>query len=249
MVVRYFEKETRIELAKAYHLAAKFNWTDLIYTHISARIPDEQGHFLINPFGLQFHEVTPENLIKVDYDGNIRSETNFTINKAGFNIHSAIHEGRPDLNSVVHLHTDNGMAVSSLQEGLMPITQHACHFYNKIAYHDYEGIVLESSEKKRILKKLQHKKIMILRNHGFLTAGASIAEAFTLMYTLEKAASVQVNILSMGRPINVIPENIIKKVSKHNDEFGIKSTEIEWNAMVRSLGADLHCNAENSKLF
>jgi ribulose-5-phosphate 4-epimerase/fuculose-1-phosphate aldolase len=237
MMKKSCEQKIRIELAKAYHLAAKFNWTDLIYTHISARVPDEEGHFLINPFGLQFHEVTPENLVKVDYDGNIKSETNFTVNKAGFNIHSAIHQGRPDLNSIVHLHTDNGIAVSSLQEGLIPITQHACHFYNKIAYHDYEGIVLESSEKQRILEKLQDKKIMILRNHGFLTAGSSIAEAFTLMYTLEKAASVQVNILSMGRPVNIIPEDIVKKVAKHHDEFGIKSTELEWNAMIRSLDA------------
>ncbi len=148
----YFSAEewkVRSDLAASYHLAAFFGWTDLIYTHISARVPAEEGCYLINPFGLHFHEVTPENLVKVNLDGEILEPTEYGVNPAGLVVHSAIHAARPDIGAIVHLHTITGMAVAALQDGLLPLSQHACHFYGKIAYHDYEGIAVYEDEKER----------------------------------------------------------------------------------------------------
>lgn len=226
------ERKARTELAAAYHLAAKFEWTDLIYTHISVRVADG---FLINPFGLNFNEVTPENLILVDHEGNILSETSYGINPAGLVVHSAVHQARQDLNAVVHLHTNAGMAISALQDGLMPLTQHACHFYNRIAYHDFEGIAMREEEMETITRDLGDKNVMILRNHGFLTAGRSIAEAFTLMYTLEKAAQAQISILSMGCPVVTIPHHICQRVVEQTGTKSIKDIDMEWQALLRLI--------------
>lgn len=228
------ELELRQDLAAAYQLAAMFQWTDLIYTHISVRIPGENS-FFINPFGLHFHEVTPENLIKVSYDGTILSPTPYTINRAGLIVHSALHEARKDINAVVHLHTVNGMAVSALQEGLLPISQAACHFYGKIAFHDYQGIAIHEEEKVQLVKDLGDKDVMILRNHGFLTAGESLAEAFMAMYTLEKAAQVQIAALSMGRPLAIPSHHICEKVVQETGQHNIKNFDLEWQALKRLL--------------
>ncbi len=234
----YFTEEewqTRCDLATAYNLASLFHWTDLIYTHISARIPGQENRFLINPFGLHFHEVTPENLLKINLEGEIFSKSDYGINPAGLVIHSAIHSARPDVGAIVHLHTVNGMAVAALQDGLLPISQHACHFYGKIAYHEYEGIAVHNDEKSRLVRNLGTKKVMILRNHGFLTAGLNIADAFTMMYTLEKAAQVQITSLSMGLPVVVPSEEVCEKVVKDTGLRGIKNAETEWQALKRLL--------------
>ncbi|MBY0280741.1 MAG: class II aldolase/adducin family protein [Alphaproteobacteria bacterium] len=229
------EWQVRYDLAASYHLASLFGWTDLIYTHISARIPEEEGCFLINPFGLHFHEVTPENLVKVTLDGEVIGHSDYGINPAGLTIHSAIHSARPDIGAIVHLHTVTGMAVAALQDGLLPLSQHACHFYGKIAYHDYEGIAVYGDEKKRLAENLGDKDVMILRNHGFLTAGTTIAEAFSAMYTLEKAAHVQITTLSMGRPVTVPPPKVCEQVVHDTGKRGIKEATIEWEALKRLL--------------
>lgn len=229
------EWQVRCDLAASYQLASLFGWTDLIYTHISARIPSEQDCFLINPFGLHFHEVTPDNLIKVTSEGEVISHSEYGINPAGLTVHSAIHSARPDIGAVVHLHTVTGMAVAALQDGLLPLSQHACHFYGKIAYHDYEGIAVYDDEKKRLTEDLGDKDVMILRNHGFLTAGRNVAEAFSSMYTLEKAARVQVTTLSMGLPVMVPPPQVCEQVVKDTGKRGIKEAAIEWEALKRLL--------------
>ena len=229
------EWQTRLELTAAYHLAGMYGWTDLIYTHFTARIPGQDGCFLINPFGLHFHEVTPENLIKMTYDGEILSDTMHEINPAGSVIHGATHAARPDLNCVIHLHTANGVAVSSVREGLLPISQHALHLFGDIAYHDYEGIAMREDEKVTIVRDLGDKKVMLLRNHGTLTAGATIPEAFMLMYMLEKAAEIQIKTLGQGLPICTIPtevcvlahEQVLSKREKH--------LKLEWMALLRLL--------------
>jgi ribulose-5-phosphate 4-epimerase/fuculose-1-phosphate aldolase len=229
------EWQVRCDLATSYHLAALFQWTDLIYTHISARIPGQEGCFLINPFGLHFHEVTPENLVKVSWDGKVLGHSEYGINPAGLVVHSAIHAARPDVGAVVHLHTVTGMAVAALQDGLLPLSQHACHFYGKIAYHDYEGIAVHDDEKERLVQDLGDKNVMILRNHGFLTAGRTIAEAFSAMYTLEKAAHVQVTALSMGLPVVVPSSEVCEQVLEDTGKRGIKESQIEWDALKRLL--------------
>lgn len=234
----YFSAEewkVRFDLAASYHLAALFGWTDLIYTHISARVPGQEDCYLINPFGLHFHEVTPENLVKVNLNGEILEPTDYGINPAGLVVHSAIHAARPDIGAIVHLHTVTGMAVAALKDGLLPLSQHACHFYGKIAYHDYEGIAVYEDEKERLAEDLGDKDVMILRNHGFLTAGRTVAEAFSAMYTLEKAAHVQITTLSMGLPVTVPPPQVCEKVVKDTGKRGIKEAEIEWEALKRLL--------------
>jgi ribulose-5-phosphate 4-epimerase/fuculose-1-phosphate aldolase len=229
------EWQLRQDLASAYNLAALFGWTDLIYTHISVRVPNEENTFLINPFGLMFHEITPENIIKIDFDGNIKSDTPYGVNSAGLIVHSAIHAARPDVEAICHFHTTNGMALSSLKDGLLPLTQHACHFYEKIAYHDFHGIILEDDEKELLISSIEHANILILRNHGFLTAGASIAEAFSRMYTLEKAAAAQLKAMATGAELVAVDNNIGHKVATQTGSMGIKVADIEWQALLRLL--------------
>lgn len=229
------EWKARLELTAAYHLAGMYGWTDLIYTHFSARVPGQPGCFLINPFGLHFHEITPDNLIKVSFDGTILSETKYEINPAGSVIHSATHAARPDISCVLHLHTINGIAVSSVKEGLLPISQHALHLFGEIAYHDYEGIAMREDEKVTIVRDLGQKKIMLLRNHGSLTAGSTIPEAFMLMYMLEKAAEIQVRTLAQGLPICTIPTEVCifaheQAISKREHHL-----KLEWMALLRLL--------------
>jgi ribulose-5-phosphate 4-epimerase/fuculose-1-phosphate aldolase len=229
------EWKARLELTAAYHLAGMYGWTDLIYTHFTARVPGEPGCFLINPFGLHFHEVTPDNLIKVSFDGTILSETKHGINPAGSVIHGATHEARPDVGCVLHLHTINGVAVSSVKEGLLPISQHALHLFGEIAYHDYEGIAMREDEKVTIVRDLGQKKIMLLRNHGSLAVGSTIPEAFMLMYMLEKAAEIQVRTLAQGLPICTIPTEVCiltheQAISKREHHL-----KLEWMAHLRLL--------------
>ncbi|CAO5677900.1 MAG: L-fuculose phosphate aldolase [Holosporales bacterium] len=230
------EQSLREDLAKAYHLSGMLGWDDLIYTHISVRIPSQPDCYLINPFGFLFNEITPSNLLKVDFEGNIVGNNPFDYNPAGENIHGAIYKAREDVNAIVHLHTLNGMALSALKEGLLPICQQSCHFYGKIAYYDYHGIAVERDEQQEILNTIGDKKVMIMRNHGTLTLGSNIAEAFCSMHTLEKAATVQLMALSSGRDIILPTPDVCEKVINQTSQLKtIKNYEIEWNALVRLL--------------
>ncbi|MSO76590.1 MAG: class II aldolase/adducin family protein [Alphaproteobacteria bacterium] len=185
------EWDTRVELAMLYRIVAKFGMTDLALTHLTARVPGHEDHFLINPYGLMFEEVTASNLIKVDMDGTIVSPTEWEVNAAGFTIHSAIHMARPDVACVAHTHTTVGMALSTLKCGLLPITQHSMRFYNRVAYHDWEGISTNLDERERLVADLGDKYAMILRNHGLLVCGRSVMEAWKLLFYMEKSAEAQ----------------------------------------------------------
>jgi ribulose-5-phosphate 4-epimerase/fuculose-1-phosphate aldolase len=225
------EWDLRVELAAAYRLAALNGWVDGVATHISARLPGEET-FLINPFGLLFSEVTASNLVKIDIDGNILSETEHPVNAAGFVIHSAVHEARPDVGCVMHLHTDAGVAVSCLDEGLLPLSQSAMLICDQVAYHEYEGVSIDLGERKRLGEHLGQQNLMILRNHGTLTVGETVGQAFCRMAALEKVCAIQVMTLSMGRPIrSVTPES-----RERSAEFGrgIKNVLL-WAALRRDL--------------
>jgi ribulose-5-phosphate 4-epimerase/fuculose-1-phosphate aldolase len=230
------ERELRVQLAAAYRLLDKFQMTDLIYTHISVRLPGPERHFLINPYGVMFHEITASSLVKIDLNGAIVGESEWTVNPAGFVIHSAIHAAHEELHCVLHTHTKYGMAVSALECGLLPVSQFAMQFYNRVAYHDYEGVSLSLEERERLVNDLGDKKAMILRNHGLLTAGRTIPEAFVLMFYLNRACEVQITAQSTGESL-VIPS---PEVCEHSamqqdvDDLG----QLEWPALIRLLDRD-----------
>ena len=183
----------RIDLAACYRLVAMHGWTDSIYTHISVRVPEEEGKFLINPFGLLFEEVTASSLVKIDFDGKVVMDSPFDVNEAGFTIHSAVHMARPEIACVIHTHTVAGMAVAAQRAGILPITQNSMMFYgDHMAYHDYEGIAFDLSERERLIADLGTRYAMILRNHGLLVCGRTIGEAFEILHNLEKACQAQI---------------------------------------------------------
>lgn len=186
------ERQARIDLAALYRLVALHGWDDLIFTHISMRVPGPEHHFLINPYGMMFDEITASSLVKVDLQGAIVEPTPYFINPAGFTIHSAIHAAREDAHCVIHLHTDQGVAVSAQTRGLLPISQTAMAVIGDLAYHDYEGIALDLDERDRLVADLGSKNLMLLRNHGTLTVGSSAAAAFLRMFFLERACRMQV---------------------------------------------------------
>ncbi|NBU27611.1 MAG: class II aldolase/adducin family protein [Caulobacteraceae bacterium] len=194
------EWKVRVELAALYRLVAIHGWDDMIFTHISARIPGPEHHFLINPYGMFFDEITASSLVKIDLDGQILQETPYFINPAGFTIHSAIHAARDDAMFVMHLHSDQGVAVAAQAEGLLPISQHALIAMPHLAYHDYEGIALNLDERERLVADLGvEKKLMLLRNHGTLSLGSTAAECWVGMFYLERACQQQVMALTAGR--------------------------------------------------
>src|SRR5215471_6525179 len=178
------EWQTRVDLAAAYRLVAHYGWDDLIFTHISARVPGGEHHFLLNPYGMMFDEVTASSLVKVDLEGKVVMETPYFINPAGFTIHSAVHAAREDALCVMHLHTIAGIAVSAQRDGLLPLSQQSMFPLASLAYHDYEGLALNDDEKQRLVHDLGSGNYLILRNHGLLTVGRTVAEAFLGMYTL-----------------------------------------------------------------
>jgi ribulose-5-phosphate 4-epimerase/fuculose-1-phosphate aldolase len=230
------EWDTRVNLAACYRLAAHYRMTDLIYTHISARVPGPEHHFLINAFGLLWDEIGASTLVKVTLDGEIVDDpTGNGINRAGYVIHSAVHRARPDLHCVMHTHTAAGIAVSAQEQGLLPISQHAMRFTNSIGYHDYEGLALELDEQARLVRDLGEHKAMILRNHGLLTCGESIAEAFDLMYYLERACQTQVNALAGGSQLRVAPAEVAGKTAGQFKALAYKQTRTEWKAHLRML--------------
>lgn len=230
------DRKLKHDLTNAYHLAAQFNWDDLIYTHFSVRSMEDPNTYYINPFGLLFSEITPDLLLRVDLDGNIVSDNPYSYNPAGENIHGSIYKAREDVNAVIHIHTLNGMALSSLKEGLLPICQQSCHFYGRIGYHNYHGISVDKEEQESFLADLADNAAMILHNHGLLTVGKNVQEAFCEMNTLEKAATVQMMALASGRELVLPDKSICERVIKQTQELAlIKNYNIEWDAMIRLL--------------
>ena len=217
------EHAARVDLAACYRLAAYYGWTDLIYTHISARVPGPDEHFLLNPFGFMFDEITASSLVKVDLDGNMVGESPHKIHRAGFVIHSAVHAARPDAGCVIHSHTRAGMAVSMMKCGLLPLSQHAMLFHGRVAYHGSEGLALDIDERKRLTDDLGDKAIMILRNHGTLVAGATVAEAFSMMWHLEKAMQAQLDALASGKELTVPGEAVAQATAR----MGFTSARVE----------------------
>lgn len=202
------EREIRIELAAAYRLVDYFGWTELIYGHLTARVPGPEHHFLINPYGLNYDEITASNLVKIDVDGNVVEDTPYPVNKAGFVIHSAIHMvGNSNNHVVMHTHTRAGMALAALDEGLLPVSMNATMFYNRLSYHDYEGASIYLDERERLQESLGDNKAMILRNHGLLTVGKTVPEAFMWLYRLERSAQVQIDAGAAGN-LRLLTDNV-----------------------------------------
>lgn len=232
------EWAVRVDLAAAYRLVALYGWDDLIFTHLSARVPGPEHHFLINPYDLMFEEITASSLVKIDHEGNKIVDRPAYVNRAGFVIHSAIHMGREDAHAVLHLHTPHGQAVSAMAEGLLPHTQTAMIAMHDVAYHDFEGIATELEERERLVADMGAKNAMILRNHGTLTVGESVAQAFLRMYYLERACEAQVLMLSAGRDgLNTPPQGVAEKVEMQSGAAGMKklAERLAWPALLRKL--------------
>lgn len=200
------EREARQQLAACYRIFDLLGWSELIYNHITLKVPGEEGAFLINPFGLHFSEVTASNLVKIDIDGNKLDDNPYPVNLAGFTQHSVFHRHLPDAHCIAHTHTTEGMAVSALEGGLQPTNFYAAGCYGRIAYHDFEGITVRAEEGERLIANLGDKRMMFLRNHGMLVMGRTVPEAFFLHWVLQRACEIQLATLSMGRPIVVPPE-------------------------------------------
>lgn len=229
------EWEARVDLAACYRLIARQGWDDLIYTHISAAVPGPKKHFLINPYGMLFSEITASSLVKVDLDGNIATDTPYQINPAGFTIHSAIHAARDDVECVLHLHTNAGVAVSAQKQGLLPVSQTALVLFNDLAYHDYEGIALDLDERERLVAHLGAKNVMILRNHGTLTCGHSVAAAYVRMFFLERACQMQIAAQAGGAELNLLPQSMCDRVSQQVGNGYSRIGELEWPPLLRLL--------------
>lgn len=229
------EWKIRVDLAAAYRLVAHYGWDDLIFTHLSARLPGPEHHFLLNPYQLMFEEVTASSLVKVDVDGNPVEPSPFITNPAGFTIHSAIHMAREDAHAVIHLHTPHGQAVSAHGEGLLPLTQTAMLIRDEVAYHDYEGVAVDLDERGRIVADLGVKGAMLLRNHGTLTVGENVGEAFVRMYFLERACEAQILALSAGEGNLNNPPQGAPEVTAQQGKIGLKlaAGALAWPALLR----------------
>ena len=228
------ELENRVNLAACYHLADHFKMSDIIWNHITAKASSKKETFLINKFGLRYDEITASNLLEIDLNGNIVSGEG-TINDTGYIIHSAIHKNRKDINCVMHTHSRAGLAISCLEEGLIPAIQDAAIFYNKVSYHDWEGMSTDSNECDRISKNLGNNDILILRNHGLLTCGKTISEAFMLMYYLDRACKNQIDILSMRKKITYPPNNVMEFAANQYKDPRFHLGKHEWPALLRLL--------------
>lgn len=229
------EWKVRVELAALYRLVALHGWDDMIFTHISARVPGPQTHFLINPYGYYFDEMTASSLVKVDLDGNIVQETESFINPAGFTIHSAVHAARPDAHFVIHLHTMAGVGVAAQKHGLLPLSQNACLLQNDVAYHGYEGLALNHDERERLVADLGDKNMMLLRNHGTLAVGETAASAWVRIFFLERACAQQVAALSAGSD-NVLhaPDAAQEETKYQGQGIGMVSS-LAWPGALRML--------------
>ncbi len=238
------ERRMRQDLAAAYRLVALYGMDDSIYTHISARVPGTEDHFLINPFGMLFRDITASSLVKIDLQGRVVEPSDWDVNPAGFTIHSAVHAARHDAVCVLHTHTVAGVAVSSLAGGLQPCNQWALQFHRRVVYHDYEGIALDHGERDRLVADLgAQARVMILRNHGLVTLGRSVAEAFVLMHNLERACRVQVAIQGTGQPTCPLSEAVSELTARQyesGDANRLASTPKdpyarEWRALLQRL--------------
>jgi ribulose-5-phosphate 4-epimerase/fuculose-1-phosphate aldolase len=229
------EWAAREDLAACYRLCVHYRMTDMIYNHISLRVPGSEDHFLINAFGLLYEEVSASNLVKVDIDGNLLDDDGLEANPAGFVIHSAIHKSRHDLACVFHTHTRAGVAVSIQEGGLLPISQHAMRFYKRVSYHGYEGIALDLDEQERLVRDLGDNNVLILRNHGLITAGATVRDTFELMYYLELACQIQIDATNSGAPIVVPPEVVCEHSARQFESSNDFIKSRDWRALRRML--------------
>lgn len=231
------EWQARVDLAACYRLVALFEMNDLVYNHITARVPGEEGRFLINPYGYAYEEVTASSLIKIDFDGKVvhDSGTGYGVNHAGFVIHSAIHRARADVACVIHTHSPAGMAVSALRCGLLPLTQNAM-FFGEIGYHDYEGPAIDLDEQARLVRDLGNNAALILRNHGLITAGSTVCEAFVVMHWLEKSCQAQLMAMACNAALNMPADDVVKRTAdRYKPGQRRRITEVEWPAMLRML--------------
>jgi ribulose-5-phosphate 4-epimerase/fuculose-1-phosphate aldolase len=226
----------RVQLAAAYRIAHHLGWTELIYTHISARVPGDHHHFLINPYGLRFDEVTASNLVKIDVEGNSVGDQTYSANKAGFVIHSAIHMAREDAACVFHTHTLAGMAVSAQADGLLPVHMYSHNFYNRVGYHEFEGPSMRLGERERLVASLGKNDALILRNHGILTTGRTIPEAFIRHWRLERACQVQ--LAAQVAKLHLPPGEVCEQSQALGEEFLTDTApmgELEFKALVREI--------------
>lgn len=236
------EWQTRLDLAACYRLIAHYRMTDIIYTHVSARIPGEHEAILINPYGLMFHEIRASDLLRVDLFGNPVQETNAPVNRAGFFIHSAVHEARPDLACVIHTHTTAGIGVAAQEAGLLMISQHAARFHGRLSYHEYLGIADDDAERERLAQDLGNNQVMLLRSHGILACGRSIPEAFIEMHYLERACQAQVAAMAGGTPLRILPDAVATQTASGFDlarerrkNADGRTYTLEWVALTRML--------------
>ncbi|MGC6511841.1 MAG: class II aldolase/adducin family protein [Parvibaculales bacterium] len=229
------EWQARIDLAALYRLVALHGWDDMIYTHISCRVPGEENHFLINPWGMLFDEITASSLVKIDMEGNPVNETPYIVNPAGFTIHSALHEARADAHCVIHLHTDDGIAVSAQKDGLLPLSQHAMICHGRVGYHDYEGVALNHDEKQRIIADLGDKPLLILRNHGTLAVGMDCGTAYQGMFYLEKACTAQIRAQNSDK-LNLCDDATSELTAQQSEAiFNGLAGALAWPGLLRKL--------------
>jgi len=231
------EWQVRVDLAAAYRLVALFKWDDLVFTHISARVPGSEDQFLINPYGLMFEEITASSLIKVDALGNKLDASPFAVNPAGFTIHSAIHSARHDAQCVLHTHTLNGIAVSAQREGVLPISQQSIFVLSGLSYHDYEGVALRDDEKPRLVNDLGRNNFLMLRNHGLLTLGRTVADAFLSMYLFETVCNIQIRAMAGGTELIRVSPSVIATAREQSREVtrGVGPGALTWPGLLRRL--------------
>ena len=235
-VVSEAEWQLRVDLAACYRLIALYGWSDLVFTHVTARVPGPEHHFLINPYGLMFDEITASSLVKVDQQCNKLNDSPFTVNPAGFTIHSCIHEARHDVSCVLHTHTRADIAVSAQKAGVLPISQQSTFVLNSLAYHSYEGVALRDEEKARLVADLGNKNFFMLRNHGLLTVGRSVAEAFLSMYTFENTCRIQIDAQSGGGELLQVDPSILDGMPQVMKTVTAgQGANIAWPALLRKL--------------
>lgn len=228
----------RVQLAACYRLVAKYGMTDLIYNHITSRVPGEEGHLLINSYGMLYEETTASSLIKIDLNGKVIEDpgTGYGVNQAGYIIHGAVHQGRPDVTCVLHTHARASMAVSMMECGLLPLSQHAMRFYGHVGYHEYEGVALEFDERQRLIADLGDHNVLFLRNHGLLVCGRTVAEAFNIAYWVEMACKAQVDAMNSQTELHFPTEEVMEKTAYLYEPTTRRPYgEMEWEAMLRLL--------------
>jgi len=234
--MRDTEWEARLQLAACYRVFDMLGWSEMIYNHITLKVPGEDGAFLINPYGLHFSEVTASSLVKIDIDGNKLDGSPYPVNLAGFTQHAVFHRHLPDAHCIMHTHTTAGMAVSSVEGGLLPSNFYACNFIGQIAYHDFEGVTVRSEEGARLVGNLGVKRVMFLRNHGILVMGRTLPEAFLKHWALQRACEIQVATAAMGQPLLVPPEVIaVHQRDMHMVQIPGGAGKADFDAMVRKV--------------